>query len=58
MKVEFILGTGFENKIHKEIVELPDNYSGEDIEGIYQEWVNAFLNKGWFVLGENDECGS
>lgn len=58
MKVEFMLVTGFENKIHKEIVELPDNYSGEDIENVYQEWVNALLNKCWFVLGANDECDS
>ena len=58
MKVEFILGTGFANATHKEIVELPDNYSGEDIENVYQKWVNSLLNKGWFVLGDDDERDS
>ena len=58
MKVEFILGTGFENAVHKEIVDLPENSSGGDIENVYQEWINSLLNKGWFVLGENDECNN
>ena len=58
MKVEFILGTGFANAIHKEIVDLPDDYSGEDIEDIYQEWANEFLDKSWSILGDDDERDS
>ena len=58
MKVEFILGTGFANAIHREIVDLPDDYFGEDIEDVYQEWANNFLDKSWYILGDDGECSS
>lgn len=58
MKVEFTLGTGFANAVHKEIVDLPDDYSEEDIEDIYQEWANNFLDKSWSILGGDGECDS
>ena len=58
MKVEFTLGTGFANGTHKEIVDLPDNYTEDDIEDSYQEWANDFLDKSWYILGVDDECNS
>lgn len=55
MKVEFLLGTGFAGATHKEIVEIPYDYSEKDIEEMYQEWANGFLDKCWTILEGNDE---
>ena len=53
MKVEFLLDTGFAGATHKEIVEVPYDYSEYDIEEMYQEWANNFLDKSWSIVEEN-----
>ena len=57
MKVEFILGTGFAGATHKELVDLPDDYAEDDIEDMYQEWANSFLDKSCHILEEIDDVG-
>lgn len=57
MKVEFILGTGFAGATHKELVELPNDYTEDDIEEMYQEWANNFLDKSWYILEDIDDVG-
>lgn len=57
MKVEFILGTGFAGAIHKELVDLPNDYTEDDIEEIYQEWANNFLDKSWSILEDIGDVG-
>lgn len=58
MKDEFLLGTGFAGATHKEIVEVSDDYSEDDIEEMYQEWANNFLDKCWIILEKPDERDS
>lgn len=58
MLVKFNLGTGFAGANHKEILDLPDDYSEDDIEDVYQDWANNFLDKYWIILEDNDECDS
>lgn len=57
MKVEFILDTGFAGATHKELVELPNDYTEDDIEEMYQEWANNFLDKSWYILEDIDDVG-
>lgn len=55
MKVEFYLGTGLVGGERTEVIELPDDYTEDDIEAEYQEWVHNFLDKSWHILeGDND----
>lgn len=57
MKVEFILGTGFAGETHKELIDLPNDYTEDDIEEMYQEWANNFLDKSWHILEYIDDVG-
>ena len=58
MRVEFNLDTGFAGANHKEVLDLPDDYSEDDIEDVYQDWTNNFLGKYWIILEDSDECNS
>lgn len=50
MKVEFYLSIGLAGADRTDIVELPDNYSDEDIEDEYQEWKGGYMDSYWNKL--------
>lgn len=52
MKVKFMLGTGLIGSYREQVFGLPNDYTEDDIEAEYQEWVNDFLDKSWVVLEE------
>lgn len=54
MKVEFYLGTGLVGGERTEVIEIPDDYTEYDVEAEYQEWVNNFLDKSWYILEDNN----
>ena len=47
MKVEFTLGIGFANAKHREIFDIDDDATDEDIEAQLQEWANNYIDTGW-----------
>lgn len=55
MKVKFMLGTGLVGGYREQVFRLPDDYTEDDIEAEYQEWVNDFLDKSWHILEENND---
>lgn len=52
MKVEFFLSIGLAGASRSEFVELPDNYSGADIEEEYQAWKNDYVEGYWNKISE------
>lgn len=52
MKVKFSLGIGIHNATHKEEVELPDDYTEDQIEEVYLDWRSNYLDGGWTKLDE------
>lgn len=56
MKVEFHLSIGLAGANQSEIVEVPNDFSEDDIEEEYQEWKNGFIEAYWKILdGVKDE---
>lgn len=39
----------------EEVVELPDNYTDEQIEEHWREWRNDMVDSGWYKLNKNSE---
>lgn len=50
MKIEYTLSIGFSNAKHKETVELPDEYTDDEIEADYDGWCQNYLDGGWVKL--------
>ena len=50
MKVKFYLAIG-NGEGQEEIVDLPDNYTDEDIEEDFLEWRAGYLDSCWEKLG-------
>ena len=55
MKVEFYLGIGYANAEHVEEVELPDDYTEQDIQEEFDDWVNNWIDSGWQIIEEESE---
>lgn len=55
MKVEFYLGISFVGAEHVEEVELPDDYTEQDIQEELNDWVNNWLDCGWQIIDEESE---
>lgn len=50
MKVEFYLGIGYAGAEHREIIDFPDEYTEQDIEEEFNDWMNNYLECAWNVL--------
>lgn len=55
MKVEFYLGIGYANAEYVEEVELPDDYTEQDIQEEFDDWVNNWIYSGWQIIDEESE---
>ncbi len=38
-----------------EVIELPDNYTDEQIEEEWREWRSNAVNSGWYKVDSEDE---
>ena len=56
MKVKFYLGIGYANAEHIEEVELPDDYTEQDIQEEFDDWVNNWIDSGWQIIDEENEA--
>ena len=54
MKVKFKFGTGYAGADHEDIAELPDDYTDEQIEAEWKEWVWNNVD-GYWKKFEGDE---
>lgn len=52
MRVKFYLSIGLAGATRTDIVEVPDNFSEEDIEEEYQIWKNDYIEACWDILEE------
>lgn len=50
MKVEFYLGIGYPSANHRTVVNLPDDYTDEDITQSLEDWVGNYLDMGYNIL--------
>lgn len=46
-KINFYLGVGYAGCSHEEVVEFGDDATDEEIEEIYEDWKNNFLDCSW-----------
>jgi len=54
MKVKFTLGIGFSGARQVEVVELPDDYTEDDIYAELDEWKYQYIDAGFQVLEDDD----
>lgn len=50
MKVEFYLGIGYPGADHREVVNIPDDYTDKDITQCLEDWAGNYLDMGYIVL--------
>lgn len=53
MFVKFTVSIGFVGARHTELFEFDDDTPEEEIEEMYLDWRNNYLDGGWYVLEEN-----
>lgn len=51
-RVKFTLSIGFANARHTAYEEFEDDITDQEIEEIYQQWVQSYLDGGWSVEGD------
>lgn len=50
MKVQFTLSIGFVGARHKEVVELDDDMTEDELDAAWTEWSQFYIDGGWEVL--------
>lgn len=50
MKVKFMVGVGYSGCNKEEEIELPDDYTEEDIEKELNEWIWDYIDSGYEVI--------
>ena len=50
VKYKFTLSIGYPTAKRSEIIELDDDMSEEEIEEVWIEWCNNFIDGGWSKL--------
>lgn len=50
MKIKMTLGIGYPNANQEEIIEVADDASEEEIEEIWQEWSNNYIDGGFEII--------
>ena len=46
-RFKFYLGIGYANAAHEEIVEVPDDYTDEDIDEMFNGWMWNYIDVGY-----------
>lgn len=49
--IEFICETGFSNCNHVEIVDISDDFTDEQIDKQYKEWLSSKIDMAWEEVG-------
>lgn len=44
---EFVLETGFAGSVHRDIIELPFDFTEEEIEDEFQSWKGNLIEGSW-----------
>lgn len=47
-KVHFYLGIGYPSAKHETIIEVEDDLTDDEIQEMYDEWANNYLEKEWW----------
>lgn len=58
MKVKFTLGIGYSGAVQEEVVELEDGLTEDEIYEELNEWQYQYIDAGFEILGDDDECNS
>ena len=58
MLVKFTLGIGYSGANREEEVELPDDWTEEQIHEELLLWSDDYIDVGFDILGGGDECDS
>lgn len=51
-KYKYYLGIGFPGAEHEEIVGFPDDVTEADVEEDFQDWMNGYLDAGFYEVEE------
>ena len=51
-KYKYYLGIGFPGVEHVEIVGFPDDVTEADVEEDFQDWMNGYLDAGFYEVEE------
>lgn len=54
MKYKYVMSIGFPTAEHKEVVDLPDDFTEDQVQEDYKEWCNNFLDGGFWKLEDGD----
>lgn len=49
-KVHFYLGIGYPSATHEVIIEVDDDCTDDEIQEMYDEWAETYLEKEWWII--------
>lgn len=55
MKVHFTLSIGIANAKQQDTVDIPDDYTDDQINEEYQDWLSNYLDGGWHKVEDGED---